>query len=157
MRYTDGSLSTRTRDVRMKKLFQFILAIFTFLYRLTNGRLGGQVQGLQVLLLTTVGRKTGKKRTTPLGYFIDNGSYIVIASNAGFDTNPAWFYNLRTNPRVMIELGDQKMEAEAEIAGPKRRDPLWGRLISLAPGYANYSKKTNREIPMVVLHPIGNA
>ena len=141
----------------MKKLFQFILAVFVFLYRLTNGRLGGQVQGLQVLLLTTVGRKTGKNRTTPLGYFTDNGSYIIIASNAGFDTNPAWFYNLRTNPRVMIEVRDQQMEAEAEVAEPKKRNALWGRLIALAPGYANYTKKTSREIPMVLLHPIRNA
>ena len=141
----------------MKKLFQFILAIFVFIYRLTHGRLGGQVQGLQVLLLTTDGRKTGKKRTTPLGYFIDDGSYIIIASNAGFDTNPAWFYNLCTNPRVMIEVRDQQMEAEAEVAEPKKRNTLWGRLISLAPGYANYTTKTAREIPMVVLHPIRNA
>jgi len=140
----------------MKKLFQFILSVFVFLYRSTNGRLGGQVQGLQVLLLTTVGRKTGKKRTTPLGYFIDNGSYIIIASNAGFDTNPAWFFNLRTNPRVMIEVRDRQMEVEAEVAEPKKRNTLWGRLISIAPGYANYKKKTSREIPMVVLHPISN-
>ena len=140
----------------MKKLFQFILSVFVSLYRLTNGRFGGRVQGLQVLLLTTVGRKTGKKRTTPLGYFIDNGSYIIIASNAGFDTNPAWFHNLRSNPRVMIEVRDQQMEAEAEVAESKKRNTLWGRLIPLAPGYANYAKKTSREIPMVVLHPIRN-
>ena len=140
----------------MKKLFRSILAVFVVLYRLTSGRFGGQVQGLQVLLLTTVGRKTGKKHTTPLGYFMDNGSYVITASNAGFDTNPAWFHNLRANPHVMIEVKDQRMEAEAKIAEPKNRSTLWERLISLAPGYANYTKKTSREIPMVVLHPISN-
>jgi deazaflavin-dependent oxidoreductase (nitroreductase family) len=139
------------------KLFHFILPVFVYWYRLTQGRFGGHVQRLRVLLLTTVGRKTGQTRTTPLGYFMDHGSYIIIASNAGFDTNPAWFYNLRANPRVMIEVRDQQTEAEAEIAEPKKRSTLWGHLISLAPGYANYTKKTAREIPMVVLRSITNA
>ena len=141
----------------MKKLFRSILAVSVYLYRLTSGRFGGQVQGLQVLLLTTVGRKTGKKHTTPLGFFIDDGSYVITASNAGFDAHPAWFYNLRANPHVMIEVKDQRIEAEAEVAEQKKRNSLWERLISLAPGYANYPKKTSREIPIVVLHPIRNS
>jgi F420H(2)-dependent quinone reductase len=141
----------------MKKLFRSMLAVFVFLYRLTRGRFGGQVQGLEVLLLTTVGRKTGKQHTTPLGYFMDNGSYVITASNAGFDTNPAWFHNLRANPQVMIEVRDQRIEAEAKVAEPKKRSTLWEHLISLAPGYANYPKKTSREIPIVVLHPIRNS
>jgi len=141
----------------MKKLFRSMLSVFVFLYRLTRGRFGGQVQGLQVLLLTTVGRKTGRRHTTPLGYFMDNGSYVITASNAGFDTNPAWFHNLRANPQVTIEVGDQRIEAEAKVAEPKKRSTLWEELISLAPGYANYPKKTSREIPMVMLHPIRNS
>lgn len=157
MRYTDGSLSTRIRDLIMMKLFQYLLPIFVSLYRLTRGKFGGRVQGLQVLLLTTIGRKTGQKRTTPLGYFIDNGNYVIIASNAGFDTNPAWFHNLRANPHVRIEVEDQQMEAEAEVAESKKRSTLWERLISLAPGYANYTKKTSREIPIVILRPIRSA
>ena len=140
----------------MKKLFQYMLAFFVYLYRLTGGRFGGQVQGLQVLLLTTVGRKTGKKRTTPLGYFVEDENYVIVASNAGFDTHPAWFHNLRTNPRVIIEVKEQQMEAQAEVAEPKKRITLWERLISLAPGYANYTRKTRREIPIIVLHPIRN-
>jgi len=133
-----------------------MLAFFVYLYRLTGGRFGGQVQGLQVLLLTTVGRKTGKKRTTPLGYFVEDENYVIVASNAGFDTHPAWFHNLRTNPRVIIEVKEQQMEAQAEVAEPKKRITLWERLISLAPGYANYTRKTSREIPIIVLHPIRN-
>ena len=141
----------------MKKLFRSMLAVFVFLYRVTRGRFGGQVQGLHVLLLTTVGRRTGKPRTTPLGYFMDDGSYVITASNAGFDTNPGWFHNLRANPHVMIEVKDQRIEAEAKVAEPKKRSTLWEHLISLAPGYANYPKKTSREIPIVVLHPIRNS
>ena len=114
----------------------------------------GEVQGLSVLLLTTTGRKTGKKRTTPLGYFTENGSYVITASNAGFDTHPAWFHNLRANPHVTLEIKDWKIEAEAEIAKSEKRAVLWSRLISLSPGYASYAVKTDREIPLVILRPL---
>jgi deazaflavin-dependent oxidoreductase (nitroreductase family) len=137
-----------------KKFFRSILLVYIFLYRLTRGKLGGHVQGLQVLLLTTIGRKTGKKRTTPLGYFMEDGNYVIVASNAGFKAHPAWFHNLRTNPRVTIEVKDRQIEAEAKIAAPEKRSSLWSQLISLAPGYANYTKKTSREIPIVILHSL---
>ena len=140
----------------MKRLFRFFLSVFVFLYRLTRGKFGGRVQGLQVLLLTTIGRKTGEARTRPLGYFMDNGNYVITASNAGFDTNPAWFHNLRANPQVKIEIKDQPMEAEAKIAPPEKRNALWSKLISLSPTYANYARKTSREIPMVILRPLKN-
>src|SRR5690242_9728906 len=100
------------------KFFHSLRNFFVSLYRLTNGRVGGHVAGLQVLLLTTVGRKTGAERTTPLGYFMEDGNYIITASNAGRDTNPAWFHNLRANPHVKVEIPNQRMEAEAEVAPP---------------------------------------
>lgn len=131
------------------------MAIAVFLYRLTDGKFGGRVQGLRVLLLTTTGRKTAKKRTTPLGYFEDDGSYVIIGSNAGFETHPAWFLNLKSNPRATIQVKDRQFQVNAEIAGPEKRGRLWARLIELAPGYANYAKRTRREIPLVILRPIG--
>jgi hypothetical protein len=72
------------------KIFKFFMAISVFLYLRTGGKFGGEIQGLPVLLLTTIGGKTGKKRITPLGYFQQDGYYVITASNAGFDTNPAW-------------------------------------------------------------------
>ena len=140
----------------LRKLFRFVLDLSVSLYRRTHGKFGGHVQGLQVLLLTTIGRKTGKQRTTPLGYFMDDGNYIITASNAGFDTNPGWFHNLRANPHVTIEIKDQQMEAEAKVAPLEKRNVLWSKLISLSPAYANYAKKTNREIPLVILRPLKN-
>lgn len=134
--------------------FHSLRNLFVSLYRLSNGRVGGHMAGLQVLLLTTIGRKSGVERTTPLGYFIQDGNYIITASNAGSDANPAWFHNLRANPRVKLEIQDQHFEAVAEVAPQEKRTPLWSKLISLSPYYANYTKKTNREIPMVVLHPV---
>ncbi len=130
--------------------------IYIFLYRLTHGRLGGRVQGLSVLLLKTTGRKTGKERITPLGYFTENGNYVITASNAGRAKHPAWFLNLRAKPRVMVETPDRQFEAEAEVAAPETRSKLWSRLISLSPAYANYATKTTREIPLIVLHPLKN-
>jgi deazaflavin-dependent oxidoreductase (nitroreductase family) len=138
----------------LKSLFRLILAIYVFFYRLTGGKFGGQVQGLRVLLLTTTGRKTGKKRTTPLGYFEQAGGYVIIGSNAGFKTHPGWFHNLRSNPRATIQINDKQFEVSAEIAGPDTRGRLWARLMELAPSYANYTKKTTREIPLVTLRPV---
>jgi hypothetical protein len=74
----------------LKALFRSMLSLLIFLYQRTDGRIAGTMQGLPVLLLTTTGRKTGKQRITPLGYLEHDGAYVVIASNAGFDTHPAW-------------------------------------------------------------------
>jgi deazaflavin-dependent oxidoreductase (nitroreductase family) len=138
----------------VRKLFSSIFSIVVFLYRLTGGKVGGKVQGLSVLLLTTTGRKTGKKRTTPLGYFEHDGSYVIIASNAGFDLHPAWFHNLRSNPQVSVQIKDKQLTAIAETADPELRKQLWAKLTELAPGYAGYQKRTTREIPIVILHPL---
>ena len=138
-----------------KSIFRIFMALGTYLYKISNGKIGGRIAGLQVLLLTTTGRKTGKKRTTPLGYFKDQqGSYIIIGSNAGFDTHPAWFLNLKRQPHVTIQVKDRQVEVDAEVAEPKTRNQLWAQLIKLAPFYDNYTKKTSREIPVVILHPV---
>ena len=134
--------------------FRFFMAIGTYLYKISGGKIGGRLPGLEVLLLTTTGRKTGRKRTTPLGYFEDQGSFIIIGSNAGFDTHPAWFYNLKSQPRVTIQVKDKQLQVNAEVAGPDERNQLWTKLVELAPFYGNYAKKTSREIPMVILHPV---
>lgn len=138
-----------------KSFFRSFMALGTYLYRISNGKIGGRISGLDVLLLSTTGRKTGKPRTTPLGYFKDpQGSYVIVGSNAGFDTHPAWFYNLRSQPHVTIQVKDKQLEVDAEVAGPQKRDQLWSQLIKLAPFYNNYTKKTSREIPIVILHPV---
>lgn len=139
----------------LSRLFRLVMSIAVLLYRITGGKFGGKVQGLRVLLLTTTGRKTGKKRTTPLGYFEhDGGGYVIIGSNAGFDTHPAWFHNLSADPNVAIQIREDQFLATAEIAGPEQRDQLWQRLMELAPPYANYAKRTSRQIPLVILRRI---
>lgn len=141
----------------LKALFRSVLSIFVFLYQRTAGKFGGRVQGLRVLLLTTTGRKTGKQRTTPLGYFEHEGGYVVIASNAGFDTHPAWFHNLKSQPQVALQIQARRLAALAEPAGPELRRQLWAKLVELAPGYGAYQQRTTREIPLVFLRPVSPA
>lgn len=137
----------------LKAFFRLILPLFVWLYQRSNGKIGGKVQGLPVLLLTTTGRKTGKTRITPLGYFEHDGYYVITASNAGFDTHPAWFYNLKNQPRVKLQIQDKQLTAIAESANPTLRQQLWDKLVERAPGYRAYPKRTTREIPIVLLRP----
>src|SRR5262245_4114989 len=104
LRFT-SALVKRRSTLMAKSFFRIFMALGTYLYKISNGKIGGRISGLEVLLLTTTGRKTGKERTTPLGYFRDKeGSYIIIGSNAGFDTHPAWFHNLKRQPHVNIQV-----------------------------------------------------
>jgi deazaflavin-dependent oxidoreductase (nitroreductase family) len=130
-----------------------MMAIHVFLYRLTGGRLGGRMRDFQVLLLTTTGRKSGKKRATPLGYFNYDGSYVISASHAGLPHHPSWYYNLKSNPHVTVQVKDRATPAIAEEANGDLRNQLWKQLIEQAPSYADYEKRTTRVIPMVILRP----
>lgn len=136
-----------------KQIFRSTMAIHIFLYRLTGGRFGGEMRGFKVLLLTTTGRKSGQQRTTPLGYFDYDGNYVIAASNAGLPRNPGWYYNLKDNPQVAIQVQDQVMTAVAEEAKGELRNQLWGQLVEQAPSYAAYPKQTTREIPVIILRP----
>lgn len=136
-----------------KHMVRLAMAIHTFLYRLTGGRFGGEMRGFKVLLLTTTGRKSGQKRTTPLGYFDYDGGYVITASNAGLPRNPGWYYNLKDSPQVTVQVKDRAMTAVAEEARGDLRNQLWGQLVEQAPSYAAYPKQTTREIPVMILRP----
>lgn len=137
----------------MKMVFRIFLTLHVFLYRLTGGRLGSGSGEFIILLLTTVGRKSGQARTLPLGAFRDGANYVVIASNGGQATHPAWFHNLKSNPNVTLQVKDKQLNARAEVVGPDRRPELWKRLLQLAPSYERYTHSTTREIPLVLLKP----
>ena len=128
-----------------------------WLYRRPNGRLGGTVLGgdTPVLLLTTTGRKTGVQRTRPLGYYRDESRFVLCGSNGGSDVMPAWVWNLRSNPNVMIEVKAEKMAAIASEAVGDEYARLWQAFTSANPQYVRYTEKTTRKLPLVVLEPIG--
>ena len=134
-----------------KRFFRIFNWIHIFLYRSTSGRVGGRIQGLQVLLLTTTGRRTRKERTAPLGAFEEGGAYIITASNAGFDVHPGWFLNLRSDPRVRIQVGAKTTNVQARILEGAERERLWDRLVALSPGYRRYERSTQRAIPLIAL------
>ena len=141
----------------MLKLFS---RLHVFLYKATGGRIGGRFKAAPVLLLTTTGRKTGKRRTTPLLYGEDAGRYVVVASVGGAPKHPAWYLNLSGNADAMIQASGRKLAVNAKTAGPGERAHLWALMTRLYPGYDAYQAKTSREIPVVVLTPsaeTGNA
>ncbi len=116
----------------------------------------GRGPGFNALVLTTVGRKTGAARETPVGWFPGNdGTYLIVASAAGAPKNPAWYYNLAAHPdRVQIEIGDGRtipVTAE-ELHGPERNE-AWKKITTAAPRFAGYEGKTDREMPVIRLTP----
>ena len=127
------------------------------IYRATNGRLGARLAGLDMLLLTTRGRKTGEPRTVPLACFPDGENRVVVASNNGQDADPGWWLNLLAEPQAEVTLGPETWPVRAALADPDERERLWPELKRTNPAYNRYEKKTQREIPVVILRPVGPA
>jgi len=130
-----------------------ISAVHRMLYRASGGRIGGKVWGLSILLLTTTGRKSGRRRTTPLCFLPDGDALVVVASNGGMDWFPAWSLNLLDQPRATVEIGRERRDVVAHHAPPDEHARLWAEITAIAPGYLKYQQRTSREIPLVVLDP----
>ncbi len=111
----------------------------------------GPFSGRSLLLLTTRGAKSGRERTNPLAYTRDGERIFVIASKGGAPTNPDWYRNLRANPRVTVEVGPERFEANARVAKGAERRRLYDLQASRMPGFKEYEKRTSREIPVIVL------
>jgi len=137
----------------MRFIFKLFMSLQIGLYRLSGGKLGGEMRGFKVLLLTTTGRKSGKTYTTPLGWFDWQDGYIIVASNGGRPTNPAWYLNLKSHPQVTVQVLDKVIPVTAEVLSGTSRAQAWQQVITTAPQYANYEKMTTREIPVVLLRP----
>ncbi len=106
------------------------------------------------LLLTTTGRKSGEKLIFPLFYGQTGDSYIIVASKGGAPDHPGWYKNLLANPEVEVQVGTKKLKAKARTTHGEERARLWKQALQFWPPYADYEKKTEREIPVVVLDPI---
>jgi deazaflavin-dependent oxidoreductase (nitroreductase family) len=126
------------------------------LYRATFGLVGKRVDGLDILLLTTRGRKTGLLRTVPLPYFRDGERYLLVGSFGGNAKNPAWIGNLEAHPDAQIQVGHRKLAVRASLAQGEERARLWDQITRDFPRYKAYQEKTDRLIPVVVLTPLTN-
>lgn len=125
-------------------------------FRANHGRLGGNFEGAPVLLLHSVGAKSGEERVSPMMYMADGDRYLVFASAAGADRNPAWYWNLTAHPDVSIEVGDQQLDVRAvELTGADR-DVKYAEQAKRYPGFADYQRKTTRTIPVIALIPKGD-
>ena len=140
----------------MKSLFKLFMAVHVAIYRLSGGKLGGRMRGFKVLLLTTIGRKSGKTYTTPLGSFDQEAGYVIVASNGGQATHPGWYYNLKSHPQVTVQVLDHIIPATAEVLSSEARTQAWRQVIATAPSYADYERQTTREIPLILLRPNNN-
>jgi deazaflavin-dependent oxidoreductase (nitroreductase family) len=126
--------------------------IHSTLYRLTDGKRGGRMRGAPILLLMTTGRRTGKRRTTPLMYGRDGDRLVLIASKGGDPKHPAWYLNLRGR-EAEVQIGGERRRVRARDADGEERERLWTLMVGLYPPYADYQTKTTRRIPVVVLEP----
>ena len=122
-------------------------------FRASGGKVAGQFEGAPMLLLTTVGAKSGKTRVNPMMYMEEDGRRYVFASKAGAPTNPDWYYNLVAHPDVSIEVGTDAVEVVATPLAGSDRDRVYAEQAARYPGFAEYQEKTARVIPVVALDP----
>lgn len=120
----------------------------------SGGTDGTELQGKPVVLLTTVGAKTGKLRKTPLMRVEHNGEYAVVASLGGAPQHPVWYHNIKAHPRVELQDGTETHDYEAREVFGDEKAVWWERAVAAWPDYASYQKKTDRQIPVFVLTPV---
>jgi deazaflavin-dependent oxidoreductase (nitroreductase family) len=126
-------------------------------FRANHGKVGGHFEGAPLLLLHTLGARSGRRIVKPMMYLRDGDRYLVFASKGGAPENPAWYHNVVANPEVEIEVGDETVQVRAEVLTGEERDRKYAEQAALYPGFADYQKKTERVIPVVALVPSASA
>lgn len=124
-------------------------------FRANSGKVGGQFEGAPLLLLHTTGAKTGNSRVNPVMYQADGDRLAVFASKGGAPTDPDWYHNLLANPRARVEVDDDAYDVLARVAKGDERERIWSLQKERYPGFADYEKKTDRQIPVVILERTG--
>ena len=130
-----------------------LMAINIFLYRLSGGLLGGRMNGQNVLLLTTVGRRSGKEHVTPINFYRDGENYLLVGTNWGKRGQAAWYLNLMQLPEARIQVKRLNLTVKARPADEAEYARLWPYLLSVNPFYPRYQAQMKRRIPIVILTP----
>lgn len=130
-----------------------VYRIHRFVYRWTGGLIGHRTPAGRMLLLTTVGRRSGLRRTTPLLYLPDGPRFVVVGSNGGRDQSPAWVLNLSATPTAEIQVGRRTLKADAHILTGEEKAVMWPRLLEYYKGWGHYQELTEREIRVVSFAP----
>jgi F420H(2)-dependent quinone reductase len=139
---------------KMNFVARFFINSHVGMYRLTNGRIGGHMGAMTVLILTTKGRRSGKVFSNPVSYFERDGGYFIVASNGGATQSPSWFHNIKGNPEdVSIQVDAKKMKVKPQVILGENRRPIYAWIVSKASNFGEYEKRTAREIPLVFLKP----
>jgi deazaflavin-dependent oxidoreductase (nitroreductase family) len=141
---------TPQQEGKMAEVLDFNLRIIEE-FRAHGGRLGGPFQGAPMLLLHHKGARTGIERVNPLMYRPVGDSLVIFASKGGAPTNPDWYHNLLAHRETTVEVGTETIPVVARVAGDAERAPLWEANKRDNPGFADYEKKTSRQIPVVIL------
>jgi deazaflavin-dependent oxidoreductase (nitroreductase family) len=123
-------------------------------FRANGGKVGGQFEGAPMVLLHTIGARSGEERVNPLVYQADGDRIAIFGSKAGAPTHPAWYHNLLANPEVTVELGPDTVPMRARVAEPDERERIWSRQKEIMPGFADYEANTTRVIPVVILERV---
>lgn len=123
-------------------------------FRANGGKVGGPFEGAPLLLLHTVGARTGQPRVNPVMYRPVPGGYAIFGSKAGAPVNPDWYHNLRAQPRVQAEIGTKTVDLVARVATGEEREPIWSAHKEANPGFAEYERMTSRQIPVIILEPV---
>lgn len=145
---------TKTEVALANPLIKAMSRLNTWAYRATNGRIGGRFRGgAPVMLVTTTGRKSGHRFTTPLLYLRDGERVVTVASKGGMDHHPLWYRNMLADPVVDVQIGGDLRSMRARTASDTEKAELWPRLVAMYPDYASYQARTTRDIPVVILEP----
>jgi deazaflavin-dependent oxidoreductase (nitroreductase family) len=123
-------------------------------FRVSNGRVANRGFGMPVVMLNTIGRKSGKQRTTMLTSPLqEDGRVVLVASYGGDDRHPSWYLNLRDNPQVELTMAGETRKMNARTASEEEKAALWPRVVDAYKGYGQYQTRTDRQIPLVILEP----
>jgi deazaflavin-dependent oxidoreductase (nitroreductase family) len=141
-----------------KVIIKWMSRANTFLYKKTNGKVGGKfLKGAPVALLTTIGRKTGEPRVSPLLYLREGDRVVLVASQGGAAKNPMWYLNLKANPKVTVQIKNETLHLTARDATEAERAQYWPKLVAMYSSFDDYQSWTDRVIPVVICDPISTS